>query len=438
MKRLGYLCITLLLLTCFAALGSPASAVARSESLTSLDEMNLGLPPGQTLKSWYEAQSGNHGNDQFFGAYVTLPVGANLYLGLGSDLPARDSGDGAYFAVYNGVNLTGIAEPNEQGLHEMIYDGAVIHIAGTDPHPDDHTAGNHYIYPPGGPFIKYRDAVYGLKNVYHTWGLWKDGSMLYVAVSAHDGSDPQQCTYGVTCMGQIYTSTSNGAVWTKKSDLGGYRAYDVIGFKYSLYAISNDALSAPLSLSKSIDGGTTWQEVAGLHETLRRVHLMVFNNRLVALSDDRSTLYALSASGQITPYALPGGYLAGVSYPDASYTDYHIFAQAKGYLYLIAENPRLMEVAVLRTSDLLQWEEVVTSPQRLISLTYWADKDWLVAASAGSGAKLWRVDLWGLPTVVTLSSLRASTPAPLWPIATLFLLIGFINLSMQSLFVKRP
>ena len=97
----------------------------------------------------------------------------------------------------------------------MIYDGSLIHIAGTDPiSPDNWTAGNHYTYSlSSDTFTKYRDATNGLTNVIHTWGLWKSGSTLYASVSAHGGDN-------TTFMGQIFTSTNNGYTWTLTSDLG--------------------------------------------------------------------------------------------------------------------------------------------------------------------------------------------------------------------------
>lgn len=418
--------LVLFLFLLFMGMTIPADR-ARASYVPVLEQLDLGLAQGETLKTWYETQSNNHGSDTGFGAYVTLAVGNRLYLGLGSNLPAQDSGDGSYFAAYDGNTLTAIAEPDEQGLHEMIFDGWHIHIAGTDPHPDDHRAGNHYLYTPGGSFIKYRDPQNGLVNVYHTWGLWKSGSTLYAATGAHDGSDPVNCTYGVTCMGQVYASTNNGASWTKKSDLGGYRVYDIIGFNNSLYAIANDAQSAPLSLYKSVDGGTTWAALDGLQENLFRVHLVLFNNQLLAVGSARDVLYAISPQGQVIAYPLPQGYRAGTTYADSSYTDYHILALANGVLYLIAEKPS-SEVAILQTDDLVEWTEVVVSPQRLISLSYWQEKNWLVTATPGTDAALWRVGLWDVPTVISTPAVRAFTPSAGWmPLGVFFSALLFFN-----------
>jgi hypothetical protein len=302
--------IGLLSLLCLLA-PAPSAARARPHSASSvtLEEIDLGIT--QTLAAWYTAQSSNTGSSTYFGAYITLPVTDTLYIGLGSARPA-DTGDGAYFAkLITNTSLISIAEPDEQGFHEMIYDGSLIHIAGTDPveSSNEHDAGNHYTYSPGDTSItKYRRDTTddGLENVYHTWGLWKSSpTTLYAAVSAHNGSDPLTCTYGSTCMGQIFTSTNNGLTWTKKSDLGGYRAYDIIGFDGDLYAIHNDALGGVLTMSKSIDSGANWSAV--ITNSVRRVHMVEFDSQLIAVSFDRKYLHTINITGTVTTYTLPNG-----------------------------------------------------------------------------------------------------------------------------------
>ena len=390
---------------------SVANACPQSASNVTLEEISLGLSDGQTLKGWYEAQSENTGDNTCFGAYVTLPVTDTLYIGIGSARPAEGSGDGAYFA--NFINdtspiLTGIAEPNEQGFHEMIYDGSLIHIAGTDPHPDNQTAGNHYTYSPCNTFTKYRDATNGLKYVYHTWGLWKSGSNLYASVSAHDGTYPDSCTYGMTCMGQIFTSANNGSTWTHTSDLGGYRAYDVICFDDDLYAIYNDEYQGVLTMAKSTDGGTTWNDV--ITDSVRRVHMVEFKNQLIAVSFDREYLHTINITGTVTTHTLPTGYRVGASYSQTAYSDYNIMTVADDYLYLIAERQSPKEQAIMRTSDLSCWERMVHTDTLMISLSYWPNKEWLVIATPGIDAKLLKVDLSGSPTAITLHSFQVRTP----------------------------
>lgn len=396
----------LMILLALALAAAPMRPQAASN--VTLEEIDLGLS-GQTLKQWYEAKTSHTGSAAYFGAYVTLPVADTLYLGLGSARPAEDGGDGSYFAKLNGTSLTGIAEPDEQGLHEMIYDGSLVHIAGTDPHNGDNwTAGNHYTYDPtSGTFAKYRNATTGLKNVLHSWGLWKSGSTLYAAVSAHAGDN-------TTFMGQVFSSTDNGATWTHRSDLGGYRAYDIIGFDGDLYALHNDTLGGELSLSKSIDGGAAWSAVSGLANNVRHVHMLEFDGKLFAVSFDRHSLYAVDASDNVSTHALPTDYLVGASYSEGGYSDYKLLVVARDYLYLIAERQSPTEWAILRTNDLSHWERMAHTSEKLISLSYWSNKDWLVTATPGTSAGLWKVDLSGDPAAVTLRSLRALPSIPTW------------------------
>jgi hypothetical protein len=386
MKRYIAKILGLLFLMILLTPASP-SAHARSPKANSLQEINLGLS-GQTLKDWYQAQSGNTGHADYFGAYITLPVEDQLYIGLTSARAAENSGDGSYFAVFDGTNLAGIAEPNEQGLHKMIYDGSLIHIAGTDPHPDDQTAGNHYTYNvSNGAFTKYRDSVNGLIDIYHTWGLWKSGSILYATTSGHiEGDGPS--------IGQVFASADNGATWTKKANLvDAYRAYDIIGFNNALYALHTEAFDSPYSLSKSTDGGVTWNVIAPLASSLHRVHMIEFNNMLLMVSYDRTKFYALDSSDNITTYSLPNRYLVGASYEGETYIDYNLMVVGGNYLYLIAEKQAANRQAVLRTFNLQRWDKMDETREKLISLSYWPAMDWLVAATPGTEAKLLKLDL---------------------------------------------
>jgi hypothetical protein len=380
-KILGLLFLMILLTL------APSPTNAKSPRINSLEEINLGLS-GQTLKDWYQVQSGNTGQADYFGAYVTLAVDDRLYIGLASARAAENSGDGSYFAVFDGTNLAGIAEPDEQGLHKMIYDGSLVHIAGTDPDPDDHTAGNHYTYNvSNGEFNKYRDSVNGLVNILHTWGLWKSGSILYATTSGPVEEDGPS-------IGQVFSSTDNGATWAKRANLvDTYRAYDIIGFNGALYALHTEAFDFPYSLSKSTDGGVTWNVIAPLASDLRRVHMVEFNNTLLVVSYDRAKIYALDSNDNITTYSLPNRYLVGASYEGESYIDYNLMVAADNYLYLVAEKQSAVKQAVLRTFDLQNWDKMDETSEKLISLSYWPTRHWLVAATPGTDAKLLRLDL---------------------------------------------
>jgi len=376
-----------------------------------LEEIGLGI--SVSLKEWYQTQSGLTGNDAYFGAYVTLPIEDELYIGLASARPAENFGDGAYFAKFDGTQISGIGHFDEQGIHEMIWDGEVIHIAGTDPHNvitegNNWDTGNHYNYSLDDQTLtKYRDPVNGLVYAFHSWGLWKDDNILYAAVSSHDGSYPSDCEYGVTCFGQIFSSTNNGITWTLKANLGDYRAYHIIGNGDQLYAISNDELTGPLSLSRSSDSGETWFLFPELIHNVGRSHMVVHQDRVIATSFDRSSIYSVDRSNNIEIHPLPAGFLLGTGYADRpAFSDYKILKTASGYLYLIAEDQNTYERVIFRTFNLEDWQEIVRTSENLISLSFWPANNWLVTSSNGINAKLWEADLSKLSPLIYLPIIR--------------------------------
>lgn len=375
---------------------------------SSLQEIDLGVPV--SLIEWYENQSGLIGNETFFGAYITLPVDEKLYIGLGSARPAEDSGDGAYFAYFDGTQISGIGHLDEQGVHEMIWDGTIVHIAGTDPHNvitggNDWSTGNHYNYDPGTQTLsKYRDPINGLLYAFHTWGLWKEGPTLFAAASVHDGSlinggdcielDDNGDPIANHCMGKIFITNDNGATWTAKSPLGGYRAYDIIGFNAALYAIANNEYTGPLTLYKSVDGGTTWVAFPSLTNILRMSHLTMFDGSLIATSFDRAHLLQIDKNDQIIIHNLPTGYLLGTDYADRFwYSDYHMMVSVGGMFYVLVEEQTTHQNAILSTQDFSNWQIVASTDEKLISLSYWPANNWLVTSSPGINAKLWKIDL---------------------------------------------
>jgi hypothetical protein len=75
--------------------------------------------------------------------------------------------------------------------------------------------------------------------------------------------------------------------------------------------------------------------------------------------------------------------------------------------------------------------------EKLISLTYWADKNWLVATTPGTNAKLLRLDLSGSPTAVTLRSAQAHPfVSPLLP-AMLFMVL-LLTLPVMKFLMTWP
>lgn len=328
---------------------------------------------------WYRRQSSFQPDPVHFGAYVTLAVDEVLYIGMGSSRPAEM--DGALLLRYDG-SLQVLGRLDEQGIHEMLWDGERLHIAGTDPCcGDGWEAGNHYTYRPGEGLRKYRDPEHGLVGVLHTWGLWKDkAARLYAAVSMDQNQLPGA---------QLFVSEDEGVHWRHLATLGGGRAYDVIGFDNALYAIYNERETEPLYLARSQDGGATWHPLALL--PLQRVRLVPFAGHLVAVSEDRQALYAVQGN-RMVPHPLPEGFLIGAQ---ADYSDYNLLVVAEGALYTIWEEPAAIppRYYLARTTDLQRWERVATIEYPLISLSYWEARRILVASSRGEAVALWQYRL---------------------------------------------
>jgi hypothetical protein len=144
--------------------------------------------------------------------------------------------------------------------------------------------------------------------------------------------------------------------------------------------------------------------------------MVQFDGNLLVVNYDRDEIYALDSSDNVTIYPLPTGYLVGASYIGGTYIDYNLMVVVGSNLYLVAEKQSPFEQTILRTPDLNSWYEMAGTSEKLISLTYWADKNWLVATTPGTNAKLLRLDLGGSPTAVTLRFAQAhpfvSPPLP--------------------------
>jgi hypothetical protein len=61
---------------------------------------------------------------------------------------------------------------------------------------------------------------------------------------------------------------------------------------------------------------------------------------------------------------------------------------AGDYLYALSDDGR-----VLVTQDLELWETVSETSQDLVTIQYWPHKSWLVLASRGLNATVWKLDL---------------------------------------------
>jgi hypothetical protein len=377
----------------------------------SIQDINLGLEEliiGMQWSPWYREKSGYNPDSDWFGAYVILPVEDYLYLGFGTGRPSL--GDGALLARYDGKTIEAIGSFKVEGVHELIWDpqSQTLHIAGTDPSwPDDWSAGNHYKYDPTGSerLHKHRNRENGLVNVIHTWGLWSSGKQqIWAAVNSHDGSFmrdkniPRRIlariqsmfdkslysrNYGVTRLGQIFQSEDGGISWRLISNLGYFRAYDIIGFDEKMYAIYSDKPELPCKLARSENNGKTWHDVSQC--SIQSVHLTPFKNKLTAVSDDGKSIYSVT-SNKLEKHDLPPGFEIHSGY------NFNLLATSKHHLYMICSKKDGTN-AIIRTPDFRTWEQVGKTDENLISLSFWFQKKWLIIGSRGSQAKVLKIDL---------------------------------------------
>ena len=349
----------------------PSHASTEAAATLHLEE----LIPGMDYAAWYQQQTGFAPDAAHFGAYAITPMTDTLFIGHSTGWPADK--DGALLSGYNGITITAIYSPTEQGIVAMTAVTDTLYIPGTDPCcPDGWESGNVYVYTPPGPVIKYRN----LPNVLHTWAIWFDEASrgLYAVVGAHLGDN-------VTWTGAVYRSTDDCRSWSlvadKRGGVGDYRTYDMVGLHNKLYIYWNDVYPAPCGLAESSDGGATWQRLA-VPDTACRVRLSVFENRLLAMSLDQESLIAVDSAGNVQVYPLPGFKIAD------KYAFNFLAHDRSGFLYTVTEDGR-----VVRTCDLVTWETVAVTDRALVTIVYWPTRNWIVVADRGVDARLWKIDL---------------------------------------------
>ncbi len=353
------------------------------------------ISPSFDYGDWYEIETGYPTSVTvitstiYFGAYALEPAGSTLYLGFGSGRPADI--DGALLASTDGVAVTAIYSPTEQGFIDMTVQGDSIIIPGADPCcGDDWTFGNSYVYTPSVPTV---DKHRNLPNILHSWGVWFDGSsILYEATSGcHESrSQPNETTCEDYYLGKLFSTTDKGSTWVEvargdvaSGGIGQYRTYDIIGFADKLYITWNDVYGEPCGIAESSDAGATWTRLPLFSgQTTCRTRLFVYDNQLLVLSSDRTALLALDSGGTVTTHSFPG-----FSVRDWAYN--YLAEDGSGRLYTVTEDGRIM-----RSSDLTTWETMAATDRSLITLAYWPDKDWLIATDRGlAHARLFKLDL---------------------------------------------
>lgn len=286
------------------------------------------------------------------------PVGDDLLIGL-SNFPADTNGalvtrttDGSTFTIERVLD--------EQGVHDMQMVGDRLFVPGTDP-TDDWTLGNLYERSALGIWTKRRT----MPNVLHSFGLWHDGTNLFVATGAHTGDN-------ATWRGKVLSSVDDGATWAAQVDVNSYRILDAIGHGAKLYAIGYDWTGTQYTqdLHVSADGGATWSKVAGVTPVKRPRMIALGTSLLVAGS---STLYQIDASHAVTTHSLP------FTVPDL----YNVMVTDGSSVYVIDSSGY-----VWRSSDLSNWTRY-TYVANAISLCWWAGVG-LMIADAGLNARIWK------------------------------------------------
>jgi hypothetical protein len=334
------------------------------------------LVPNWDYARWYREVTGHRPNTNDFGIYAIAPLSGALYLGFGTGLPADR--DGALLARYQGSRVAAVYPLSEQGVMDMVVSADTLYIAGVDPCcPDGWAWGNTYVLDPPAPVTKHRN----LPRVIHTWGLWFDeqDAALYAAVSGQE-RNPKRWTGGV------YRSTDRAETWNRLAGrddgVGLYRTYDVMGHRGRLYVTWNDALGEACGLAVSHDGGSTWSRFLD-HQTRCSPRLVAFKDKLLALESDRSGLITIKPPTRTTPLAFPGFRVPAAAYNYAA-------IDRRGYLCAITDDGR-----VVRSADLTTWETLVTAHLDFMTIAFWPEKNWLIVADRGAGARLWRIDLAG-------------------------------------------
>ena len=383
------------------------------------------LVPGMDYGAWYRQNSGYTPQSGDFGAYAIEPIGNTLYMGFGTGHPADV--DGALLASSDGITVTAVYTPTEQGFVGMMASGNTLYIPGVDPCcTDDWTLGNTYSFTPPGSVVKHRAGT-NLINVLHMWSAWYDAAhaKLYAATSVcHEGvTNPSEETCLGQFFGKIYGSTDGAVTWSEvargdvappNDSIGRYRTYDIIGLNDKLYATWNDVYGDPCGLAESSDGGSRWSRVPVLNlEMACRPRLTVFGNKLLALKLDQSGLFVLGTDGAVTTY----------NFPDFKVRDWaynYLAADNAGLLYTVTDDGR-----IVRTDDFSNWETVVSTDLPLITIAFWPDKDWLIVSDRGSDAKVWKVDLAASNAMIlaqapSVASARVDQNVELdWPDVTL-------------------
>lgn len=355
------------------------------------------LGNSEISESFITATNHDIEGSDYFGVNPMIAKGNTLYFGVGKGLPAGQ--DGAILAKYTDgdISMTVLKTLNEQGVMTLSdYGKNGIAVPGVDPccgdllNDDDKKPGrynhqwdwgNFYVLNTNSESItKHRN----LPNVIHGWGSWYDeaNNTLYYAGSGGFADTIE--IENQTLTGFLFKTTDRGATWTKVADrsdgIGEYRTYDIIGINTNLYAQYNDSYEGSCGITKSIDKGQTWKRIAD-SEVRCATRLYNINNHLVALNKDANAFIDIDTKDKVSSYKFS---------PLFKLSAYHTLAHdSDGNIYVGTIDGRVM-----RTRDFIEWNEIARVYDPSISfntITYWAEKKWLILSNWGDKANLWKL-----------------------------------------------
>lgn len=120
------------------------------------------LAPGLDYRAWFQQHTGYAPQADYFGAYSFAPLTDTLFIGFGAGRPADV--DGALLAGSDGVTVTALYSPTEQGFVGMTAVGGTLYVPGPDPccasvppGQSEWDWGNVYTYTPPGMVVKHRN-----------------------------------------------------------------------------------------------------------------------------------------------------------------------------------------------------------------------------------------------------------------------------------------
>lgn len=315
---------------------------------------------GQSLATWYQAQTGYAPSADWFGAYALQPMGDALYIGLGTARPAEMNG--SLLARWDGQALTAVGALPEQGLIDMQLANGRLWIPGPDP-LDDWSLGTVYVSD-GRTLIRRRT----LPNVMHTWGLWRDADgRLLAAVGRHLGDN-------ATWAGGIFASTDDGLTWTLDADpgLGAYRTYDVMRGRLGLVAVAADGYTNDCPVVIRRGDTAAWRRTG--QSVVCRARLSGMRGRVLAL--------AAGGQGLVEPLTGRRWLFDGWS---AEVWAYNWFATDGQAVFVLSADGRVMA-----SEDLVHWRSAAVFGRPLLSVVFWPGHG-LVVAERGAAGGVWLV-----------------------------------------------